>query len=94
MSLPFGFTAPQLLLLLIPAVLLTLLLSRAARHHLGLGRRRVALVIRVVLLSLIVFALAGLQWVWPVDRLTTVFVVDLSDSVGTAGRAAGVDFVR
>ena len=94
MSLPFGFTAPQLLLLLIPAILLTLLLSRAARHHLGLGRRRLALAVRVVLLSLLVFALAGLQWVWPVDKLTSVFVVDLSDSVGTAGRAAAVDFVR
>ena len=94
MSLPFGFIAPQLLLLLVPAVALTILLSRAARHHLGLGRRRVALAIRVVLLALIVFALAGLQWVWPVDKLTTVFVVDLSDSVGTAGRAAAVDFVR
>ena len=47
-----------------------------------------------MLLGLIVFALAGLQWVWPVDRLTTVFVVDLSDSVGTAGRAAALEFVR
>ena len=94
MTLPFGFTAPQLLLLLVPAVLLTLLLSGAARHHQGLGRRRVALVIRVVLLGLIVFALAGLQWVWPVDKLTTVFVLDLSDSVGTAGRTAAVEFVR
>jgi uncharacterized membrane protein/Mg-chelatase subunit ChlD len=94
MSLPFGFTAPQLLLLLVPAILFTLLLSRAARHHLGVGRRRVASVVRVALLSLIVLALAGLQWVWPVDKLTTIFVVDLSDSVGASGRTAAVEFVR
>jgi hypothetical protein len=86
MSLPFGFTAPQLLVLLVPAVLLTLLLSRAARHHVGIGRRRLAIAIRVILLGLIVFALAGLQWVWPVDKLTRSRRRPL-DSVGTAGRA-------
>jgi len=94
MSLPFAFTVPGLLWLLVPAVGLTLLLSRAARHHLGRGRRRAAIALRALILSLLVFALAGLQLVLPVDRLTTVFVVDLSDSVGAPGRAAGVEFVR
>ena len=81
MSLPFGFTAPQLLLLLVPAVGADARCSAAPRATTwasagGASRS----VIRVVLLRLIVLALAGLQWVWPVDRLTTVFVVDLSDS--------------
>jgi uncharacterized membrane protein len=93
-SLPFAFTAPGLLWLLVPALGLTLLLSRAARHHLGRGRRRVAIGLRVLILTTLVFALAGLQLVLPVDRLTTVFVLDLSDSVGVTGRAAAVEFVR
>ena len=39
-------------------------------------------------------ALAGLQVVLPVDRLATVFVVDLSDSVGNAGREDALAFLR
>ena len=52
----------------------------------GAGRRRVALVVRSLLLAALVLALAGFQLVLPVDRLATVFVVDLSDSVGNVGR--------
>jgi hypothetical protein len=80
-----GFDTPQALLLLIPALLLTIGLHLASRRRVGLGRRRLALVIRAIVLSALVFALAGLRLVLPVDRLATVFVVDLSDSVGTAG---------
>jgi hypothetical protein len=88
MSLPFGFTAPQLLLLLVPAAALTVLLPptlrstgltmtpRARDPHPPAGPHRLRP--------------AGLQWARLVDKLTTVFVVDLSDSVGTAGRAAAV----
>jgi uncharacterized membrane protein len=47
-----------------------------------------------VLLSALVLALAGFQLVLPVDRLATVFVVDLSDSVGTTGREDALAFLR
>ena len=40
------------------------------------------------------FALAGFRLVLPVDRLATVFVVDLSDSVGEGGREDALAFVR
>ena len=60
----------------------------------GSGRRRVALVVRSLLLAALVFALAGFQLVLPVDRLATVFVVDLSDSVGNAGREDALAFLR
>jgi uncharacterized membrane protein len=42
----------------------------------------------------LVFALAGFRLVLPVDRLATVFVVDLSDSVGNAGRSDALAFLR
>jgi uncharacterized membrane protein len=89
-----SFAAPQALWLILPAIGLTVLLSRAARHHLSTGRRRVALVLRCIVLSVLVLALAGLQLQLPVDRLTTVFLVDLSDSVGDDGRSEAVAFVR
>ena len=89
-----AFDAPLALLLLLPALALTLGLHFASRRRLGVGRRRVALAIRTVLLSALVFALAGFQLVLPVDRLATVFVVDLSDSVGNAGREDALAFLR
>ena len=89
-----SFEAPLALLLLIPAMLVTVGLYLTARRRVGAGRRRVALVIRTVLLAALVFALAGFRIVLPVDRLATVFVVDLSDSVGNEGRAEALAFLR
>jgi uncharacterized membrane protein len=90
----FSFTAPQALLLLVPALGLTLLLSAAARRHLSARRRRFALALRAIVLAALVLALAGLAVVLPVDRLATVFVVDLSDSVGKDGHEAALAFVQ
>ena len=90
----FSFTEPLWLLLLVPALALTIGLHLAARRRMGAGRRRTALVIRSVLLSALVLAIAGFQLVLPVDRLATVFVVDLSDSVGNAGRSEALAFLR
>jgi uncharacterized membrane protein len=89
-----AFEAPLALLLLVPAMLLTVVLHVGARRRMGSGRRRFALLVRTVLLAVLVFALAGFQLVLPVDRLATVFVVDLSDSVGNAGREDALAFLR
>ncbi len=89
-----SFTEPLWLLLLVPALALTIGLHLAARRRMGAGRRRAALVVRSLLLSFLVLAIAGFQLVLPVDRLATVFVVDLSDSVGNAGRSEALAFLR
>ena len=47
-----------------------------------------------MLLAALVLGLAGLQIVLPVNRLATVFVIDLSDSIGSAGREDALAFVR
>jgi uncharacterized membrane protein len=86
--------APELLLLGAVVLGLTLLLSAAARHHLARGRRRLSLALRSAILLMLVLALSGFQLVSPVDRLTSVFVVDLSDSVGEPGRESALAFVR
>ncbi len=88
------FDTPQALLLLIPALGLTIALHLASRRRVGLGRRRLALVVRGLVLTFLVFALAGFRLVLPVDRLATVYVVDLSDSVGTAGREDALSWLR
>src|SRR5687768_3768017 len=89
-----AFDAPIALLVLIPALGLTFALHAAARRRVGAWRRRVALVVRMVLLLALVLALAGFRLVLPVDRLGTVFVVDLSDSVGAAGREDALAYIR
>jgi uncharacterized membrane protein len=90
----FSLASPGWLWLAVPAVGVTLLLTWAARHRLSRRRRALALAIRIAVLTALVLALAGLQVALPVDRLTTVFVVDLSDSVGAEGRESAVAFVR
>ena len=89
-----SFDAPLALLLLPPLVAIVIALHLASRRRLGKARRRLALGVRLVLLSLLVFALAGFQLVLPVDRMAVVYVVDLSDSVGTAGREESLAFLR
>ena len=88
------FEAPIWLLLLMPALLMTFVPHLAARRRIGVGRRRCGLSIRTLLLAALVLALAGFQLVLPVDRLATVFVVDLSDSVGASGREDALAFLR
>ena len=88
------FETPLWLLLLIPALLITFVPHLAARRRIGTARRRAALGVRTVIVAALVFALGGFQLVLPVDRLATVFVVDLSDSVGTPGRESALAFLR
>ena len=89
-----SFDTPLALLLLIPLLAITIGLYLTARRRVGAGRRRIALALRAVLLTALVLALAGFRVVLPVDRLATVFVVDMSDSVGNAGREDALAFLR
>jgi uncharacterized membrane protein len=89
-----SFETPLALLLLVPAMVLTVGLYLTARRRVGASRRRIALVVRTMLLLALVLALAGFRIVLPVDRLATVFVVDLSDSVGNDGREDALAFLR
>ena len=88
------FESPIWLLVLVPALIVTVVPHLATRRRMGVNRRRFALAIRALLLSALVLALAGFQLVLPVDRLATVFVVDLSDSVGNDGREDALAFLR
>jgi uncharacterized membrane protein len=85
---------PLALLLLIPTLGLTFALYAGARRRTGTWRRRIGLIVRTTMIAALIFALAGFRLVLPIDRLATVFVVDLSDSVGAAGREDALAFVR
>ena len=51
-------------------------------------------ILRTVIIVLLVLALAGLQNVQAVDRLAVVFLVDASDSMGSASEERHLEFIR
>ncbi len=81
-------------LLLIPLILPPLV-AFSTRSLSGLGpvRRALAILLRGTVLTLIVLALAELQAVRRNDRLTTVFLVDASQSVPRELRKSALDYV-
>lgn len=91
MGLSFIYPAALWLLLLIP---LLLGLALLAPRRLPRGRFWASLILRALLLTAIVFAIAGAQFVRRVDRLTTVFLVDSSDSVSPDERVRAEQFVE
>ncbi|GAB5493298.1 MAG: VWA domain-containing protein [Phototrophicaceae bacterium] len=59
-------------------------------------RRRdtTSLILRTIIMTLIVLALAGIQIVRQVDRLAVVFLVDASDSIGTELRESQLEYIQ
>ncbi len=68
--------------------------SKKSLSGLGRWRRRLAITARFAVLSLIVLALAEPQIVWRNDRLTTLYAVDLSQSVPRDKIEPMLNFVR
>jgi uncharacterized membrane protein len=81
---PFAFTHPLWLWLLIPATAWTLWLAVKSDAVLTPWRRRVSLVLRLVLLAMVVLALSGARWKRPVEGMNAFFLLDRSDSVPSA----------
>jgi Mg-chelatase subunit ChlD len=87
--------------LLEPAALLGLLLlpifvllHRVSRSHLPVERRRVALFVRLLVVSLLVLSAARPRLVQTADRLAVAFLLDYSDSISLDVREQAADFVR
>jgi len=81
-------------LVLLPIILPPLiLLSARSLSGLGTFRRASAILLRGTVLSLIVLALADLQAVRRNDKLTTVFLVDASQSIPQEQRKSALDYV-
>ena len=94
MSLPFTFTDPAWLWLGLPSVAIVVAGWTAASRTLPVGRRVASLVIRLVLVSALVLALAGMRLALPSDRLSVVFLLDASASMLDATSEELVDWAR
>lgn len=88
-----SFIYPEMLWLLVLAAPLWAVALFTPRR-LTPGRFWSSLVLRSVLVLALVFAVAGAQLVLPVDRLTTVFLLDGSDSMSPSVRAQAETFIQ
>ncbi len=94
MPFSFSFSNPAALWLLPP---LALFFGWTAWHSLAdlsPARRNLALALRLLVLSLLVFALAGAQLVRFNEQLATMFVLDYSDSVSPEAKTRALDFIQ
>lgn len=94
MNFGLSFTNPWALLLWPPLAFYFVWLAGRSLADLSLARRRAAIAMRLVLLTLIVLALAGLQYVKFNRDMATMFVVDYSDSVGAKAKVGAEEFIN
>jgi uncharacterized membrane protein len=90
----FQFTNAYYLLALIPALAWVLWFAWKSDVQLASWRRWTALGIRLVVLLCLVFAIAGLQWLLPVEGMNVFFVLDRSDSIPSAQQESARDYVN
>jgi len=77
----FQFTRPIYLLLLVPALAWVFWLALKSDVQISKWRRWAAVAMRTLVVLAIVFALAGLQWLLPVEGMNVFYLLDRSDSI-------------
>ena len=97
MVFPIAIPHPEWLLLLLVAGPVFWVWRRSVRHFSGQRagwRERISLALRLAIVALLVFCLAGTEWVRAGDELAVVVLLDVSDSVDAMAREQGLSFVR
>lgn len=87
-----SFSTPTALILLL--ALLPVWYVGWPRQRFRRRRDYSSLLLRTLIMLLLVLALAGVQLVQAVDRLAVVFLVDVSDSMGSPARDAQIEYIR
>ncbi|MBX3745391.1 MAG: VWA domain-containing protein [Verrucomicrobiae bacterium] len=87
------FTDPGWLWLLPFALAWVLWLARTSRAGLEPAPARLATVLRALVVVALVTALAGLQWLRPVEGMNVLFLLDRSDSMAPAIQAGARDWM-
>ncbi|MGD0259608.1 MAG: VWA domain-containing protein [Verrucomicrobiota bacterium] len=90
----FQFTHPYYLLLMAPALAWVIWFAWKSDVQVSPWRRWTALGIRTVVLAALVFAIAGLQWLRPVEGMNVFFALDRSDSIPSPQQEAAREYVN
>src|SRR5690242_18613723 len=88
------FTHPIYLLLALPALGGIFWLAFKTDVQIAAWRRWTALVLRSVICIALIFAIAGVQWLLPVEGMNAFFVLDRSDSVPSGQQDAAKALVN
>lgn len=91
---PFAFSYPLWLLLLPVLYLYFWYLSRITVTDLGVSRRRISLLTRCTLVTIIIFALADMKFQKQVRSVSTVFVADCSRSISPTQRKQEEQYIQ
>ena len=90
----FQFTNPWYLLLLPPSLAWVVWLAWKSDVQINIWRRWISFLLRVVIVTLTVLAIAGLQWRKPLEGMNVFFLLDRSDSVPSAQQEAARDLAN
>jgi uncharacterized membrane protein len=90
----FQFTHPIYLLALIPSLGWILWFAWKTDVQLSPWRRWTALGIRVAVLGALLLAIAGLQWLLPVEGMNVFFALDRSDSIPSGQQETARDYIN
>ena len=88
------FTHPFWLLAALPALGWIFWLAWKTDVQIASWRRWTALILRTIVCLALVFAIAGLQWLLPVEGMNVFFVLDRSDSIPSAQQDAAKGLVN
>ena len=88
------FTHPYWLFALIPALAWVYWLGWRTEAQLSPWRKWIALILRTIVTLAVVFAIAGLQWLLPIEGMNVFFVLDRSDSIPSAQQDAAKALVN
>src|SRR5262245_28497526 len=90
----FQFTDPLWLLALPLALAWVFWLAWKTDMQISPWRRWFALAIRTVIVTLVVLAVAGLQWLRPMEGMNVFFLLDRSDSIPSPQQEAARKYVN
>src|ERR1043165_9550570 len=90
----FQFTHPQYVLLLPVAWAWVIWLAWKTDVQISQWRRWLALSMRLIVVLFLVFAIAGLQWLRPLEGMNVFFLLDRSDSIPSPQQEAARDYVN
>src|SRR5688572_6583680 len=90
----FQFTHPIWLLLLIPGLTWIVWLAIKTDVQISPWRRWVSATLRVIILILLISAVAGAQWLRPLEGMNVFYLLDRSDSVPSSQQELARDYVN
>ena len=90
----YQLTHPVWLLLLPPALAFTVWLTLKTHVQISSWRRWLAFALRVAIVTLVIFAIAGLQRLIPQEGMNVFFLLDRSDSIPSGQQERALDLVN